>query len=332
LLEDDEAETTKGALRSVRSVSSDLYRPGPHPTLLRADRLARARSAPVEEVPKSSCDSCLSLRHRIKSGQGLGCAFSLDAAVPDHIRWCGPQTRGHRAAAVSVYEQECREFPRQYPKVAAAYARLAGELHDAERLAVGAFVVGFSLGVANVHLDPVQVCRRVAGDSLFDLEQDIYNFVSHRAVTHREGSFSPDDVIGQDSSRFFLSMQARAEAFLSEALQPLAVGAARLLKGLRRVVPDALEPLRLAGRAADAAAVARPVPGAVAALSPGAESREARLHVAQAAFLATAKADHERDVASIHLLRAAWSRQPRGAVQWHHMGQHAGIVCRVVTA
>mmetsp|Transcript_90676 Transcript_90676/g.292663 ORF Transcript_90676/g.292663 Transcript_90676/m.292663 type:complete len:330 (+) Transcript_90676:60-1049(+) len=253
---------------------------------------------------------CLSLPKQLRGKGSLEGAVSVARL---RIKFCGMQSSSHHRAAATVYESECREFARRHPKVAAAYARLAGELHDADRLAAGAFLVGFSLGVADVNIDPVAVCKKMKGEDWPALEQAISNFVNHPAVVQCNGTFEPDNPESmQEMATDFPSVQARSEAFLHGALQPLAEALTRPLKDLRRVGSEAHAPVSLAVLLQDICC---------ADWSAGAERRVCD------AFRIAEKAERKADLAALHFVLAAWRRQPRGAVQWHHVGQNLGIVC-----
>jgi len=228
------------------------------------------------------------------------------------IEICGPQTRGRRKAAALAYEAQCRHFPRGNPKIAAAYARLAGELHDTERLAATAFLVGLFDGLANVQVDPTAVSRRVDAEDWHALEQCVNHFISHKAVTLDHSTFEPlDESLMRETLAEFPSMQARAEAFL-QALHPVAEVLLPRLKTLQRRIPDTARPF----------AVVRDL---MQKCTPpcGASIEGAVVE----AFHVARKAEHGLHFPAIHFLSAAWQREPRSAVQFHHMGQNLGVVC-----
>jgi len=236
------------------------------------------------------------------------------SAMYEFVTVCSPQMQGHRMAAAMAYETECYQFPYRHPQIAATYARLVAEIHDSERLAAIAFLVGLCEGMANAKVDPVAVSRRASAEDWHVFEQSIDDFISHKAVNLDDGTFEPMDIgLMQETLAEFESPLARAEAFL-QALRPLAENVFLQLKRLQRWIPQMTGPLLIARHLAQSC-----MPPRVSATS--AES------AAVEAFHVTLNTEHRREFPAIDFLSAAWHRELRSAVQFHHVGQNLGLMC-----
>jgi len=114
----------------------------------------------------------------------------------------------------------------------------------------------------------------------------------------------------QEMLQEFPSAQARAEAF-SEALKDLAETLKLHLKDLRRSIPEV----------AGSLVMMREVEERCSDLDESSVFK---------AFRVARKGERKSDLAAIHFLHAAWRREPRGAVQCHHIGMYLGIMCWAV--
>mmetsp|Transcript_29835 Transcript_29835/g.75056 ORF Transcript_29835/g.75056 Transcript_29835/m.75056 type:complete len:311 (+) Transcript_29835:88-1020(+) len=270
--------------------------------------VAYRRTAPL---PTRDHSSPLFRLRRWSSGEA---ELEKDSDLGHDVKICGLQTRGRRAAAAVLYETECRQFPYCNPKAAAAYARGAGDIHDSERLAVTALLVGLCEGLANVQVDPMTVNRRVDAKAWHALDSAIHHFMTCKAMVLDDGIFEPDEAcLMLETLSEFSSVQARAEAFL-QALRPLAEAFLLQLKILRRHIPKAAGPLVMTGHV-------------VQRCSPASASAQ---NAAVAAFHVAQSAESELDFVAIHFLSAAWNKEHKGAVQYHHVGKNLGIMFKAV--
>merc|ERR1719291_1437922 len=125
------------------------------------------------------------------------------------------------------------------------------------------------------------------------------------------GTFEANDpLLMQELLSEFPSAQARAEAFL-QGFHALAEALLSQLKELRRRMSEAADPLLMLCCAAERCQ--HPV-----------DSPE---KVVADAFHIAPKAERRAALPAVHFACAAWRREPRGALQWHHIGQYLGTVC-----
>lgn len=277
-------------------------------------RLVSERSRKMNKW-RSSSTSMFGGRHGFTSGSADRCGSKAVATAP--VRLLGFQSRGKWLDATEAYENDCRGFAPQCPRIASAYVRLSGQLHNQRRMAATAFVVGFCNGLdsSSTWLDPDRICKFVDAEKFDALDLSFSCFIVHKAVTCCDGTFEPEDSgCFADSVKAFGSAQLRATIFIA-ALCSVTQEVLMMLKSVRRSVPEVTAPVRITKQICSR-------------LAAGQLDPDESLRAASLCFHAAPAMDfNENGCVSLHLLRAAWLRQPCTAVQWHHIGQHLATVC-----